>query len=164
MNISSGIISTFAGNGTCGYGGNGDIATKALFNKPQGMSLSESGDLYIADDRNSLIRKINSSCFITTFAGNYSLGAGYTGDGGLATMAQLNHPFGVAVSGYGDVYIYDTDNSVIRMVNNAGIISTVAGSVTGNMPSVDGSNPFDVFINNPVGSCIVPTGELYISA
>jgi sugar lactone lactonase YvrE len=125
---SSGIISTIAGNGTYGYNGDGIAATTAELFGPVGVAADGSGNIYIADYDNARIRKVNTSGVITTVAGN---GAGsYSGDGGAATAAELNAPYGVAIDGSGNIYIADFGNSRIRKVNNSGIISTVVGNGT----------------------------------
>ena len=124
--VSNGTITTFAGNGTPGYTGDNGAATSAEMNNPVGLALDSSGNLYIADAANNLIRKVSSSGTITTVAGNGTLGAGYGGDGGVATNAQLNDPVAVAVDSSGNLYIADANNNVIREVSN-GYISTIVG-------------------------------------
>jgi hypothetical protein len=165
VNISNGNISTFAGTGICGYSGDGGPAINTTLYGPQGISMSESGELYIADEMNNVIRKVNESGIISTFAGNYIMNGGYSGDGNLATSAQLNRPCGVVVSSFGEVYIYDTYNFRIRAVNKQGIISTIAGGVS-NMPIVGNTvyNPLTSYIGLIYGSYISPTGEVFISS
>ena len=94
--ISTGFISTVAGNGTAGYSGDGAAATSAELNNPRGLAVDSAGNIYIADDINNVIRKVTASTgFISTVAGNGT--AGYSGDGGLATSAELHTPYGVAL-------------------------------------------------------------------
>ena len=136
----TGDINTFAGNdvnscnapATCGagYTGDGGIATGALLNNPSAVLLDASGNnLYISDSGNNSIRVVNTSGIITTVVGGLGpLAAGYSGDGGPALGAQLNNPKGIALDSAGNLYIADTDNSVIRMVNTKGIITTIAGT------------------------------------
>ena len=107
--ISNGTITTVAGNGSPGYTGDGGAATSAELNNPTGLALDSSGNLFIADAANNLIREVSSKGTITTFAGNNTMGAGYTGDGAPALQAQLNDPTGVAVDKYGNVYIADVE-------------------------------------------------------
>jgi trimeric autotransporter adhesin len=125
---SAGIITTIAGNGTYGYSGDGGPATLAELKLPAGLALDGSGNLYIADAAGSHIRKVNTNGIISTIAGGGTTGLG---DGGPATAAQLRGPDGVAVDGYGNVYIADYNNNRIRMVNTSGIISTIAGNGAG---------------------------------
>jgi sugar lactone lactonase YvrE len=129
ISASSGVISTVAGTGICGYSGDGGLGTSAQLSPPRGVAVDSSGNIFIADTVNCLVREVSSSnAHISTVAGDYSLGCGYSGDGTLATSAQLNEPFGVAVDGSGDIFIADYNNSVIREVSaSAGSISTFAG-------------------------------------
>lgn len=105
VNHSSGNISTYAGIfGGTGYSGDGGAATAAEFNSPTGISLDPSGNLYIADALNSVIRKVDkTSGIITTVAGNNVFG--YTGDGGLATAAELKGPTDVKFDVSGNMFI-----------------------------------------------------------
>lgn len=127
--ISTGIISTIAGNGNPTYTGDGGAAANSTLNSPSGVALDGAGNLYIADTGNNVVRKIAASTgAITTVAGNGT--AGYGGDNGLATAAgvELNQPQGVAVDVSGNLYIADTANHRIRRVDAVtGIITTVAG-------------------------------------
>ena len=113
----SGTITTVAGNGTPGFTGDGKSRTAAEVNYPKGIALDASGNLFIADFANSLIRKVSASGIITTVAGTGDFG--YTGDGGPATSAKLYFPRGVAVDTAGNVFIADL-NSVIREVSASG--------------------------------------------
>jgi len=125
----AGIISTIAGTGAAGYGGDGGPATAALLDANEGLAIDTMGNLYIADVFNNRIRKIDiASGVITTIAGNGT--AGYTGDGGPATAAELNMPYGIGVDQSGNVYIADTYNNLIRKINASGIISTICGNGT----------------------------------
>jgi sugar lactone lactonase YvrE len=124
--ISNGIITTIAGNGTAGFGGDGGPAESAELNYPNGIALDAAGDLCIAETADGRIRKITNGS-ITTVAGNGTLAFG--GDGGPATGVQLNRPFGVAVDSSGNLYVADTYNDRIRKIVN-GVIATVAGNGT----------------------------------
>jgi sugar lactone lactonase YvrE len=123
----AGIISTFAGNGTQSYSGDGGPATAAELNTPENVIVDTLGNLYIADGVNARIRKVNTAGIISTIAG---IGGawGYSGDGGQATAAQLSNPDGLAFDAFGNLYIADQNNNRIRKVNTAGIIITIAGN------------------------------------
>jgi protein gp37 len=126
---STGNIQTVAGNGTAGFFGDGNPATGAHLNDPFGVFVDSSGNIFIADTDNSVIREVLASTGnIQTVAGNFTLGAGYSGDAGLATSAQLDQPQSVFVDAVGNIFIADTYNSVIREVTSSnGNIQTVAG-------------------------------------
>ena len=129
VSVASGIITTVAGNGTAGYSGDNGPATSAELNSPQGLAVDAAGNLYILDTKNNRIRKVAAvSGMIPTVAGNGT--AGYTGDGGPATSAEVNAPQGLAIDAAGDLYLTDTVDNVVRMVNGAGIITSVAGNGT----------------------------------
>jgi uncharacterized repeat protein (TIGR01451 family) len=123
-----GPISTVAGSGTFGYSGDGGAATAAQFDAPTGVSVDTAGNLYITDQFNNCIRMVTPNGVISTFAGTGV--AGSLGDGGPATAAELDDPQTVAVDTAGNVFIADLGNDRVRVVNTAGIISTVAGNPT----------------------------------
>lgn len=112
--VRDGTISTVAGNGTCGFGGDGGLATDASLNLPYATALDAAGDLVIADRRNCRIRKVSGG-IITTIAGNGDCAFG--GDGGPATSANLDLPDGVAIDGDGNLYISDHGNHRVRKVD-----------------------------------------------
>jgi len=125
----SGTIITFAGNGTGGYSGDGGPATSAELKFPFGVAVDLSGNVFIADSLNNVIREVFTNGTIVTFAGN---GAnGYSGDGGPATSAQLRVPYGVAVDSFNNVFIVDTNNQRIRKVWNGvcGTLSLPVGAI-----------------------------------
>lgn len=162
----AGIISTFAGNNALGAGfsGDGAAATAAQLNDPRGVTADGAGNIYIADTQNCVIRKVTPGGTISTFAGDGVLGAGYAGDGGAATSAQLNQPSSVAFDGAGNLYIADTINSVIRKVTPGGIISTVAGDNTlGGGYSGDGGAATAAALYWPEGVTVDGVGNLYIA-
>ena len=115
---STNTIITVAGDGTCGFSGDGGAATAAELNCPSSVAVDGGGDLFIADTGNNVVREVNlnlATPSIATVAGNYALGSGYSGDGNAATSAQLSYPMGVAVNN-GLLYIADTGNNVVRDV------------------------------------------------
>ncbi len=167
VNVSSGIITTVVGDSMSGYSGDGGQATAARLRQPHGVTFDASDNMYITDWYNHVIRKVNTAGIISTVAGN-GFGAGtsyggYSGDGGQATAAKLNNPIGgVAFDAVGNMYIADYRNNVIRMVNTAGIITTIAGNGTASY-SGDGGSPIAAELNYPSGVAIDANGNLYIS-
>ncbi|MFC1769888.1 hypothetical protein ACFLZI_02375 [Nitrospirota bacterium] len=125
---------------------------------PGGIALDTSGNLYIADTENHLIRKVTAGV-INTVAGNGELG--YSGDGGPATSAELNSPRDVSVDAAGNLYIADTFNNVIRIVNTSGIINTVAGT-GGSIYSGEGIATQQT-LNDPQGVLVDAAGNIYIA-
>jgi sugar lactone lactonase YvrE len=156
----SGIISTVAGNGSRGFGGDGGAATSASLSDPIGIAVDASGNLYITDVGNQRIRKVNTSGIISTVVGNGS--AGFSGDGGVATVASLNNPYGVAVDASGNLYIADRSNQRIRKVNTSGIISTVAGTGSSSF-SGDGGAATSAGLYSPGDVAVDASGNLYIA-
>lgn len=155
----SGIISTFAGNGAQGFYGDGGQATAAELNRPSAVALDASGNLYIAEAGNNRIRKVNTSGIISTIAGN---GTGnFSGDGGPATDAEINNPFDVTIDTSGNIYIADHGNNRIRMVNTTGIINTIAGNGTANY-SGDGGPATAAELKSPYGVAVDASNNIYI--
>ncbi len=157
----NGIITTVAGSGTLGFGGDSSLATNAMLYHPVDLGLDTVGNMYIIDQDNQRVRKVDTAGIITTIAGNGT--SGYSGDGGPATLAQLQFPAGGGqVDKYGNVYIADFYNNRIRKVDTAGMISTVAGN--GN-PGFSGDNGFadsaEIYNASAVG--LDDSGNIYIS-
>jgi trimeric autotransporter adhesin len=157
----NGIISTVAGNGFGGYGGNNGAATTAQINNPSGLCLDATGNLFIADTFNFVIRKVGINGIITTVAGINGRGPGFSGDGFSATAAGLNYPTGVAVDSSNNLYIADSQNNRIRKVNASGTISTFAGNGTANY-SGDGGAATSSTLNLPVGVVVDAARNLFI--
>jgi uncharacterized protein (TIGR03437 family) len=153
-------ISTFAGNHTPGYSGDGGAPTSAELNAANGMAFDSSGNLYIADSANQVIRKISNGT-ISTVAGTGGSG-GYSGDGKAATSAQLLDPAGVALDSAGNLYIADTGNHVIRMVSTSGTINTIAGSNVGGYAG-DGGAATAAELEFPGSVAIDGAGNIYIA-
>jgi len=158
--VSAGIITTVAGTGTGGFAGDGGPATAAQLNGPRDLVLDASGNLYIADLGNQRIRRVSPTGTITTVAGNGV--PGYSGDGGLATLAQLSNPGAVAADEVGNFYIADIENHRVRRVSPAGIITTVAGTGTPGF-SGDGGPAMSAQLNRPASVALDGTGNLYIA-
>src|SRR5215472_4261747 len=110
----NGLLTAFAGNGTLGFSGDGGPATNAALFFPVGVALDKSGDLFIADLGNNVVRKVTRGGIITTVAGNGI--SGYSGDDGPATSATLTRPTDVAVDGEGNLFILDSGNNRVREV------------------------------------------------
>ncbi len=164
----TGTIVAYAGDGVAGYSGNNGPATKAELYYGEGTAADAQGNLYIADEGNNVIRKVNATTgVITVVAGNgYGAGmipGGYTGDGGPALQAELGGPFGVAVDKAGNIYIADTYNSAIRKVTAAtGIITTVAGNGNAGYTG-DGGLATQAEIFLPKAVALDAAGNIYIS-
>jgi len=126
----SGIITTYAGNGTFGFSGDDGQATAAQLYSCGEIAVDTLGNVYIADNGNHRVRKVNAIGIISTIAGTGT--PGYSGDNGPATAAEFNSPYGIAVDINGNIYVSDGGNYHIRKINPSGIISTIAGDgVTG---------------------------------
>ncbi len=157
----TGIISTFAGTGVAGFLGDGAAATAARLYYPTGVAVDSSGNLYIANRYNHRIRKVTvGTGVITTVAGSAT--AGYGGDGGVATAAQLLYPYGLTVDGTGNIFIADTNNQRIRQVSAAtGNIATLAGTGTA---GYNGDGPaIGATLNYPTGVAVDGPGNVYIA-
>ncbi len=146
---------TFAGNGPGSVDG---IGSAARFNTPSGATVDSAGNVYVADFRNSTIRKITSSGVVSTLAGL----AGNSGSAdGTGSAARFNLPFGVAVDSAGNVYVADTENDTIRKITPSGVVSTLAG-LAGSSGSVDGAGSAARFFN-PEGVAVDGAGNVYVA-
>jgi uncharacterized protein (TIGR03437 family) len=152
-----GTITTIAGNGTAGFGGDGGAPTSAQLNAPQGILVDASGNIYIADTQNARVRKISGNT-ITTVAGSGT--AGFGGDTGSATSAQLNVPIGLALDAANNLYIADFSNNRIRKVSS-GTITTVAGNGLAGY-SGDGGPALNAQLTTPAAVAVDSSGNLYI--
>ena len=153
------VINTYAGGGSIGHTGNGGSALLATLDSPTSVAADASGNIYISDQQNSCVRKVDTFGIITTVAGT-GVG-GYNGDNITATSAQLQQNWGITVDAAGNIYIADQSNSRVRKVNNAGIISTIAGTGSvGN--SGDGGPATDATIESPVGIAVDAAGNVYV--
>ena len=155
-----GMITTFAGNGTSGYSGDGGPAASAEIRGPVGFALDPGGDVFIADEGNQVVRKVDTSGTITTMAGTAGV-VGSSGDGGPAISAQLGFPNGLAFSA-GDLFVSDDAGARVRKINPAGIISTVAGNGTQGY-SGDGGPATAAQLGSPAQLSIDSKGNLFIA-
>jgi len=160
VTASTGIITTIAGSNTTGFSGDGGPATKATFWLPTGIAVDSSGNVFIADTYDHVIRMINTSGIIRTVAGSNQ--GGYGGDNGPATKADLLAPQGVTLDASGNLYIADTANQRIRYVNLSGIITTIAGTGTAGF-SGDGSLATGAAFGNPVAVALDASGAVYVT-
>ncbi len=154
----SGIITTIAGTGTAGYSGDGGPATAAKFHLPRSVNIDRTGNLYIADQANFRIRKIDTAGIISTFAGTGVYGS--SGDGGLATAAKIGSSWHVTCDINDNKYITDALQPRIRLVNPDGIINTIAGSDTAGF-SGDGGPATAARIGDSYGIVIDPHLNYY---
>ena len=158
-------ITTVAGGALCCSVGDGGSATSAFIHVPMGVAVDTAGNLYIADSGvNNVIRKVTADGTISTVAGNYT--AGFSGDGGPATSAQLSGPTGIAVDRAGNLYIVDAGNERIRMVSTDGVIATIAGSgngMWGGGLGGEGQPATSVELNAPSGAAVDANGNIYVS-
>lgn len=170
ISIATGIVTTVAGIPLRppGNAGDGGPATEAKLNNPTAVAIDGAGNLYIADQGNNRIRKVNTiSGIISTVAGGgAAIGPDGLGDGGLATSALLRGPTDVAVDASGNLYIADSFSGLIRRVDAvSGIITAVAGggTATGTDGLGDGSPATQARLNNPTSIAVDASGDLYIA-
>jgi sugar lactone lactonase YvrE len=171
VDAATGIITTVAGNGTRGFSGDGGPATSARVGSPFGVAVDNTGNLFIGDTSGHRIRKVVPGAdgqitgandeIITTVAGTGS--NGFSGDGGPATSARLNSPFGVAVDSAGSLFIADLFNERIRRVDAiTGVITTVAGTGVAGF-SGDGGPATRARLNGAPGVAVDSAGNLFIA-
>ena len=156
--IANGVITTVAGTGVAGSGGDNGPAVGAQLDFPSGLAIDSSGAVYVADSFQHRIRRVSNGV-ITTVAGNGT--QGFSGDGGPATSAQLNGPLGVSVDAAGNLYIADTENSRIRKVAN-GVITTIAGNGVRTF-SGDNGPATAAGLSVPISLSVDAAGNVYLS-
>lgn len=155
-----GMITTVAGIGEAGFGGDGGAATAALLNRPQAVAVDASGNLIIADTQNRRIRRVDALGIISTIAGTGV--EGYSGDGGPAASAMIQQAVDLAADGAGNVYFADSSGHRIRRISSNGIITTVAGTgVAGSLG--DGSSATVAQLNFPVSVAVDSKNNIYIA-
>jgi hypothetical protein len=163
MVSSSGQITIFAGTGSPGYSGDTGVATKAQLSGPTGIFVDANNNVFIADSGNNVIREVAASTLIiTTVAGNQALGAGFGGDGGAATSAQLNNPTSIYVDATNDIFIADSGNQVIREVVGT-TINTIAGTHGASGFSGNGGLATAAVFHNPTSVSLDSSGNIYIA-
>jgi sugar lactone lactonase YvrE len=158
----AGVVSTIVGNGVQGFAGDNGAANAAELDSPSGLAIDAAGNLYIADTHNHRVRKFTAAtALITTIAGMGK--AGYSGDGGPATAAQLDRPTALAIDPAGNLYFADTDNHRVRRIAaGTGVITTVAGDGIEGF-SGDGGPATLSAIDSPSGLAIDADGNLFVA-
>jgi sugar lactone lactonase YvrE len=160
----SGRITTVAGNGVIGFGGDGGSAVAAELDHPTAIALDGSGNLFIADSKNNRVRRVDRGGRITTVAGSGTPGFG--GDGGPATAAMLNEPAGLAIDRDGAVLVADSKNSCVRRIDADGVIKTIAGHKTDDDRggfAGDGGQATAALLGWPQGIAVDGSGSIYIA-
>ena len=160
IDAQTGIISTVAGTGQCGYDGDGGPVTRARIGAVNAIRFDTQGHMYLADSSNHAVRKVAPDGTITTVVGNGT--AGFSPDGTPAVQAQLNNPNGIAVSADGVLYICDTNNNRIRRVAADGTLQTVAGC-DAQGDGGDGGPATQAQLNEPYGICLYGDDVLLIT-
>jgi len=164
IDVGTGYISTVAGNGVAAFAGDGGLATAASLNSPTGVTVDDSGNLYIADMLNNAIRRVDGvTGIITTVAGTGA--AGFNGDGIAATTANLNQPVSVIMNS-GNLVFADFGNNRVRMIDNSGIIWTIIGngSATANGGQIgDGAPASLAVLSHPFGLAVRPSEPMFIA-
>src|SRR5262249_19034630 len=152
----TGMTTIVAGNGGQGFTGDGGPATAATLNAPESVISDNKGDLFIVDSQNDRVRKVDAAGVISTVVG------GYVGDGNKSTHSSTNWAQGIAFDPAGNLYIADTWNNRLRMVDTAGTISTIAGNgISGS--TGDGGKASDAEIAEPVAVAADGLGNVYLS-
>src|SRR5207247_9343773 len=146
-----GIIQTIAGDGRAGAATDGALATAAAVGNPSAVAIDAAGNLYISQQASQVIRRVSTTGVISTIAGNGT--AGFSGDGGPATQAQMRFPVGIASDSAGNLYVAEQSNNRIRKVSVAGIITTVAGNGTAGFTG-DGGPALEASLNGPFGVAV----------
>jgi len=148
--LTGGNVTTVAGTGSPGWAGDGAAATSAELNFPEGVAVDASGNIFIADTGNHVIRKVDTTGNITTIAGTGGQ-IGSNGDNGPALNAKLNRPSGVALDASGNIYIADTGNSEIRKVVGTNMFCVLGCGTTGGQ------------IVEPIALAVDASGAIYIA-
>ncbi len=155
-----GVITTVAGSGEPGYGGDGGPAKSALLHGPYGAFLDAKDHLYIADSSNNVIRRVDDDGIIRTIAGARK--QGYAGDGGLATDALLDSPQFLLIDDNGRIFVGDEHNHAIRVITPEGTISTLLGGRAKANPDQSHTNAQEVILNDPEALLLQSDGSLLI--
>ena len=155
-----GTITTVAGTGQSGFSGDGSPASTATLALPTGVAVDNSGNLFITDELNYRVRKVNSSGIIVTYAGNGN--RAISGDGGAATSASFVLPQDIAVDGRGNLYVADSTGCTIRRVDQSGIITTIAGNAQCGSTG-DGGPAVNAQVAYPRGVSVDAANNIYFA-
>ena len=147
------ITSTFVGDGRSGFVNAPDTAARFAF--PAAAAVDSSGNIYIADNGNNVIRKVTTKGNVTTLAGSGTRGAG----NGTGTAASFNQPVGLCVDNAGNVYVADQGNNMIRKITPQGVVTTVAGNGTAGLMN---GKSLNTEFNQPSGVAIDAKGNLFV--
>jgi pimeloyl-ACP methyl ester carboxylesterase len=158
---SSGAVTTIAGTGEKGFSGDGGPATEATMSWVRDIAIDDAGNVYFSDSLNHRVRMVDNAGIISTIAGTGK--QGFSGDGGPATEARLDHPAGVAVDPKGRIYIADKGNHRVRRINRHGIITTVAGN-GGRGYDGDGRSAKKAALGSLLSVLLDANGNLYITS
>lgn len=164
VDAATGVISTVAGNGRQGYGGDGGPATRATLRAPTGIVVDRSGNLFVADTDNGRVRKVDGATgLVQTIAGGGTPADG-SGDGGPATAAALISPWSLALDGRGGLYVGELGSARVRKVDlGSGTIVTVAGIGGNGAFSGDGGPATAAQLDRPLGLALDAAGNLFIA-
>jgi RHS repeat-associated protein len=150
----AGVVTTIAGQTGSGYVDGASSVAK--FNLPCGVAVDASGNVYVADYNNNVIRKVTAAGTVSTFAGSGAVGSA----NGTGTSASFNHPFSVAIDGLGNLYVADRLNNMIRMITPAGVVSTLAGQAAAGYADGTGST---AKFNLPTSLIADKLGNVYVA-
>jgi len=150
----AGVVSTLAGSGA--KGADDGLDTAATFNLPEALAVDATGNVYVVDNGNDLIRKVTPSGQVTTFAGSGQPGR----NDGMGTAASFNSPFGIAIDANGNLYVADSGNNLIRKITPGGAVTTIVGS--GSRGANDGTGNAASF-NTPSGIAVDKSGNIYVA-
>ncbi len=160
VTVSAGIITTYVGNGTYGYSGDGGPATQASITGASRMAFDSSGNLYFTDQANNRVRRVDvSTGIITTIMGNGSQSD--SGDGGPAAGATVNNPYGIAVDASGNIYISDASGRIREINVNSQYVTTIAGNGSAGYGG-DGGSALAASLSNSDSIAIDPSGNIFL--
>jgi sugar lactone lactonase YvrE len=157
----NGVISTVAGTGQRGYSGDGGPAIQAKLNRPLNVVFDAAGNMYIADENNARIRKVDTNGIIRTIGGTGSLGC--SGDGGAATAAPIQNPNDIGFGPDGSLYIAEGECHVVRRIDAQGIIRPVVGTGGVGCSGFGGGAALSALLSDPGSLTFDPKGNLYVS-